>query len=127
MSDPIFNDHEVVQRAPSDYVEMQMQPEAILKAWSLSMFAHEVLNKDGSIKSDKDMSAVTLEKYLAAKECLKRGEAVSKPIIGVGIMDNIEIGIGREIVAASYDLKINSIPVHMRQGQAKDIRKLLKA
>ena len=126
MANPVFNDHEVVKRSPSDYIELQLDPKTVLKAWEVSMFAHEILNKDGSIKSDKEMSAATLEKYMAAKESLKRGEAVAKPIIGVGITDNIEIGIGREIVVASYNLKISTIPVHMRKGQVNEIQKLLK-
>ena len=126
MTDPMFCDHEVVQRTPSDYCEMTLRPEIILKAWSVSIFAHELLNKDGSIKKDNEMTAPTLEKYIHAVEAFKRNEIVSKPIIGVGIMDNIEIGIGREIIAAAKNLSINAIPINVRKAQEKDIRKLLK-
>lgn len=120
-----FYNHEVVQNAPSDYVEGCYTPGQILKAWQTSLFAHELLAKDGTLKAQKDMHESTLEKFINASDAIKRSEALPKPIIGVGIMDNIEIGIGREIIAASLALGIESIPVNMRVAQAEDIVKML--
>jgi hypothetical protein len=121
-----FYDHEVVQNAPHDYVEITLSPQKILSAWTLSMFAHELLNKDGTVKNPDDMNAPTLQKFIEAKTFIKRGEALPKPIIGIGIMDNLEIGIGREIVAAAAHDNIAQIVVNMRKAQSKDIEKLLK-
>lgn len=125
MTEPAFYDHEVVRRSPADYVEMRLSPSALLKAWSLSMFAHEMLANDGTVKPVDCMNTETLEKLLYAQDAMKKGEAVAKPIIGVGIMDNIEIGIGREIVVAAQTMNIPEIPVHARQAQAREITKLM--
>ena len=122
---PAFYNHEIVQQSPDDYVEMILTPVAILDAWSLSMFAHELLNKDGSIKGENSMNEDTLSKYLDALESLKRGEDVAKPVIGIGIMDGIEIGIGREVIAACATLNINEIPFHVRKAQVDDVKKVL--
>lgn len=122
---PAFCNHEIIDKAPLDYVEMQSNPRNILKAWSLSMFAHELLNKDGDIKSQDDLADATLQKYLDVLEKINRGEDIKKPIIGVGIMDGIEIGIGREIIAACATLNIDKIPFYVRKAQSCDVKKLL--
>lgn len=123
---PQFFDHEIVQKSPDDYVELVINPVDLLNAWSLSMFAHELLNKDGTVKSQSDLSDQTLEKYVTAVEMIKRAEPLSKPVIGIGIMDGIEIGIGREIIAACAAMKTPSIPFNVRKAQASDVKKLLK-
>lgn len=122
---PAFYNHEVVQQSPDDYVEMTLSPRVILDAWSLSMFAHELLNKDGSVKAEDGMGEETLSKYLDALEALKRGEDVAKPVIGIGIMDGVEIGIGREIIAACATLSINEMPFHVRKAQADEVKNAL--
>ena len=121
-----FYNHEVVQSAPDDYTEAVYSPAQILKAWQASLFAHELLTPEGNIKDQKSMHNATLEKFISALDSIKHEEDLPKPIIGIGIMDNIEIGIGREIVAAALSQGIESIPVHMRKAQANDIQKLMK-
>ncbi len=121
-----FYDHEVVQKSPDDYVEITLSPTIILNAWSTSMFAHELLNKDGSVKSQNDLKDATLQKFIDANETIKRGENLPKPIIGVGIMDGVEIGIGREIIAAAAKCNIAQIPVCIRKAQADDVKAMLK-
>lgn len=126
MTDIDFYDHEVVQTVPEDYSELILCPNDIIKAWSLSLFAHEMLAPDGSIKNEKDMSGTTLQRYIEVSEAIKRGEKIAKPVIGIGLMDNIEIGIGREVIVACAKMKMDKIPVYVRNAQAQEVRKLLK-
>ena len=123
---PQFYDHEVVQKAPQDYVEITVSPQHILKCWQSSMFACEMLDKKGEIKEQGDMSPDNLKRYLDCLEMIKRSEETPKPILGYGIMDNIEIGVGREIVLAARTLELKEMPVHIRKAQADDIAKILK-
>lgn len=120
-----FHDHEIVQRMPTDYIEITISPDKILRAWRLSLFAHELLNNDGSLKHENQMNGDTLLRYVEISNLIKQGETLPKPVIGIGIMDNLEIGIGREIVAAAAQHHITEIPVHMRKAQAIEIQKLL--
>ncbi len=122
---PTFYDHEIVQQSPDDYAELTLSPRVILDAWALSMFAHELLDRDGAVKDKSDIKNETLERYVAAEESMKRGEGVAKPIIGIGIMDGIEIGIGREIIAAAHVMGVKDIPVHVRQAQADEVKAAL--
>jgi len=123
---PEFYDHEIVKKSIDDYKEMTLSPQSILSAWACSMFAHELLDASQSLKGETEMSEATLQKYINANEHIKRNEPIAKPVIGVGITDGIEIGIGREIVAACKNMQVNLIPVHVRRAQFKDVEKLLK-
>ena len=122
---PQFYDHEVVKKSPQDYVEFTLSPSRILKAWQSSLFAHELLDKDANVKDDKDMAPETYQRYIDATEALKRREAIAKPVIGIGIMDGVEIGIGREIIAACQTMGVDDIPVSVRRAQADDIKSAL--
>ena len=123
--EPRFYDHEIVQKSPDDYVELRVSPRQILKAWSMSLFAHELLGKDGQVKDKADIKDETLQRYVMAEESMKRGEDLAKPIIGIGIMDGIEIGIGREIVAVADVMGVSDIPIHVRKAQADEVRAAL--
>ena len=127
MSAAAFTNHEVVNKSPSDYVEIIVSLAVLVKAWSHSAFAYEMLESGGSIKPDTKMGHDILERYLRAQNALKNGDAVTKPVIGIGIMDNVEIGIGREIAVAAYAIGLDNMPVHVRVQQSKEIEKLLKA
>ena len=123
--EPRFYDHEVVRKSPKDYVEIITSPKAILRAWSLSLFAHELLGKDGQVKDKHDIKDETLKRFVMAEESIKRGEDIAKPVIGIGIMDGIEIGIGREIVAVAQVMGVKEIPVHVRRAQADEVKAAL--
>ena len=121
-----FCDHIVVQKNPEDYTEMVLTPSQIFDAWKSSMFSHELIAKDGTIMGENTLKGASLQKYISAYEALKRDEAVEKPVLGIGLFDGIEIGIGREIIAAAYHLNISDLPIHVRTAQAEEIMALFK-
>jgi hypothetical protein len=123
---PAFIDHEVVRSAPEKYGELSLSPAVILKAWRLSLFAHELLDRQGHVKEEGEMSDTVLSKYLAAKDSFVKGEAIIKPVLGYGMMDTIEIGIGREIIAAASVIGVEIVTVSMRKAQEADIQKALE-
>lgn len=127
MSELIFSNHEVVNTSPEKYIEMSVAPSILIKAWAQSMFSYELLTKDGNLKPQNQLKPHTIEKLAAAKNIFVQGGEIIKPVIGVGIMDNIEIGIGCEIVVAAYDVGITEMPVHARVQQLDEVQKLLKA
>jgi len=120
-----FCNHIVVDKCPDDYIEFVTSPHAIFKAWKLSFFAHELLKSDGSVKVEPELSGDALQKYITASENIKRGDAIEKPVLGIGLFDGIEIGIGREIIAAAYHAQITEIPVCVRKTQIDEIKSFL--
>jgi hypothetical protein len=120
-----FCNHTIIDQNPDDYLEISCSTERVLQAWRESMFAHELMNNDGTVKDESELNGDTLHKYIDAKERLNRGEQLPKPVLGIGIFDGIEIGIGREIIAAAYHGGIKTIPANVRKAQAEEIENLL--
>lgn len=120
-----FCNHTIIDQSPDDYVEIETSPSKIFSVWKLSFFAHELLNQDGGVKAESEITGDTLQKYIDAMESIRRGEDIPKPVLGVGIYDGIEIGIGREVIAAAYHSGVETIPTHVRKGQRDEIENLL--
>lgn len=121
-----FYNHEIINKDPDKYCEILLPPESILSAWSHSLNCYDYLDKAGHIKAEETMDSQSLKKFLSAFDCFKRGEPTAKPVIGIGIMDTVEIGIGAEIIVAATAFKYPLLPVHVRKAQESDLRKILK-
>lgn len=130
MSDPSekpkYANHAVVERSPADYVTLDVAICDVFNAWKLSLFSHELLDREGGLKGEDALAGDALKKYVAARESLHRGEALEKPVLGIGIYDGIEIGIGREVMAAVYNAGHETMPVCIRKSQKDEICALLK-
>jgi len=123
---PNYIDHVVVSRSPDDYVSIEVEIADVFDAWKSSVFSHELLDRTGTIKNEDHLVGDVLKKYVSAKEALARGEALEKPILGVGIYDGVEIGIGREIMVAAYQSGQKSIPVCVRKNQKDEILAIIQ-
>ena len=77
----------------------------------------EWLDKKGRIKAFKDLKPVKQEKRLLIEEALKNGARIERPILGIGLYDNVEIGSGRAAFVTLAAQGFNRIPVHVRKSQ----------
>jgi hypothetical protein len=119
---PLFADNTVVRARPEQYTEILVDTQKVLKSFKASLFAHELLEPDGRIKTDQHLSETRLEKRIVVKERLLSGLSLEKPILGIGVFDNIEIGAGSDILATLALEGIEKIPVHVRVSQLKDFK-----
>lgn len=119
---PEFQNHAIVAQSPQDYDKKTLSPRKILNLWSSSMFAHELLNKDKTIKTVADMTSETKNKFEHAMTHIQSNTPIDIPIIGIGMLDGIEIGVGREIIAACQTLGIETMPVYVRKSQHDEIK-----
>lgn len=92
----------------------------VLKSWKLSVYSYEWLTKDGSIKPLPELSPAEKTKRIAAEKTIAADHPIPKPILGIGIMDNIEIGTGRAELLTLIDQGHTTIPIHIPAGQEAD-------
>lgn len=123
---PTYIDHAVVARTPDDYVSVTVDIASVFEAWKLSIFSHELLDQMGGVKNEDSLGGDVLKKFLTAREAFNRGEPLEKPVLGIGIYDGVEIGIGREIMAAAFQAGEKTIPVCVRKSQKDEILSLVK-
>ena len=120
---PRFLDH---PNATSDvYVSGVLDLAKALPSWRQSLISYKWLGADAQPKKPDELADEQRAQYEDILRILTRGDALPKPIIGLGMFDNVEVGSGAAIVATLAALDVKVIPVHMRVAQEKGLRKFL--
>lgn len=117
---PIFMDNPVAAARAGQYVELLIDAAKVLQDWRASLLAHELVDKNGFVKGDNDITEVRLEKRENVRTRLADGEPIEKPILGIGIFDNVEIGAGSDVLVTLVMEGFATLPVHVRVSQLRD-------
>jgi hypothetical protein len=120
-----FKENAAALAKPDAFVAIEVSVPSVLKSWKASLYSFEWLKPDGSIKSLEELSGPEAAKRLDVESAVKSGEPIEKPILGIGMMDNIEIGSGRAqfLTLAAQGLK--TLPVHIPASNQKDFKAFL--
>lgn len=109
---PIF-DNPGIEGKKDRYETITVDLDKVLNSWKQSLFSFEWLQPDGSIRSREDLPDNEQEKYDHVIQEIKNGNALPQPILGIGMMGNIEIGSRREILLTLYTEGVRTINVHI--------------
>ena len=104
------------------YTELLIDATKVLQDWRQSLFAHELVDTNGFVKGDDDINESRMEKRERVRECLQSGAALEKPVLGIGMFDNVEIGAGSDILATLVMEGITVLPVHVRVSQVDEFK-----
>lgn len=102
------------------YDTVDVNLKAVLESWKISLFSFEWLNPDGSIRAPEQLPPNEAEKYNNVLNDLKNGNALERPVLGIGIMDNIEIGSRRDVLLTLMTQGVENLSVHIPKSNAKD-------
>ena len=94
--------------------------EKILEGWKISLFSFEWMLPDGSIRTPDKLPDAEREKYHAVLASYESGEALERPILGIGIMDNIEIGSRRDVLLSLMSAGVETLSVHIPKSARED-------
>jgi hypothetical protein len=122
---PKFVDNPVVKSRRDNYIDIDVNVEKVLKSWRISLFSFEWLGPEGRIKSADELPEAEKPKRAEVERRLKAGEALEKPILGIGMLDNIEIGSGRAVFLTLAAQGAKTVPVHIprsNEGEFKPFR-----
>tara|TARA_B100000949_G_C13903250_1_gene293695 strand:+ start:116 stop:505 length:390 start_codon:yes stop_codon:yes gene_type:complete len=117
-----FKTNKVVENRRDHYLDVSVKADAILKSWKQSLFSHEWLTKEGMIKDMKELPDNEQEKRQRVEQSLKDGEEISKPVLGIGLLENVEIGTGKAefLTLAAHGIK--TIEVHIPKSDEDDFK-----
>ena len=107
------------------YTVIRIDTAKTLKSWQSSLFSFEWLMPDGAIRSLDDLPLRERDRRIEAEKALKGGSPLERPILGIGIMDNVEIGAGRAVFLTLAAQGHKSIDVHIPASNHDDFRKFL--
>lgn len=120
-----FIDNKAAQARPDQYICITVDAQAALKSWKNSIYSFEWLNEDGTIKSFEQLSASEADKRRAVEDTLSKKGMLEKPVLGIGIQDNIEIGSGRATLLTLIDKGVETIEVHIPKSCESDFKAFL--
>lgn len=115
-----FIDNPVIRGREDRYTEIKIKCALVIESWRTSLFSYEWLRPDGGIKSLDELSATEQPKRASVETALAAGAALEKPVLGIGILDNVEIGSGRAVFLTLAAHGIEEIPVHVPKSHEKD-------
>jgi len=111
--------------AKSGFVAITIDCAKVLKSWKESVYSYEWLDQSGAIKPKAALKPAEQDKRNNAEQAIALNKPIPKPILGIGVMDNIEIGTGRAELLTLIDQGHTTLPVHVPKGQEKDFTPFL--
>jgi hypothetical protein len=124
---PPFIDNPALSGRQDKFTAVTVATMPVLSSWKDSLFSHEWLNPDGSIRSKKELSAKVQEKFDETLTRIKGGNPLERPVLGIGIMDNIEIGSGKDLFLTLAASGIEIVPVHIPKSHLDYFRVFIRA
>ena len=125
MSDNIqirYTDNQAIAGRPDAYIDVLVDVSRILQSWRMSLFSHEWLLPDGRIKDLKELPASEQIKRQAVELAIANGKDITKPVLGIGLLENVEIGTGKAEFLTVAALGQTKIPVHIPKSNESDFK-----
>lgn len=124
--DILFIDNLAIKGREDQFMTMDVDMQKILQSWKDSLFSFEWMDNNGKIKDFSDLPPKEQVKRQEVEELLGDGQRLSRPVLGLGLNDNIEIGSGRAVLLTLAHKGQTHISVHIPKSSLEDIQSLLK-
>ncbi len=121
-----FTDSKSIGGREDRYEVVRVDPKAVIKSWRDSLFSFEWLNQDGSIRSLDELPMHERDKRLKVEKHLASGHSLERPVLGIGVMDNVEIGAGRDIFLTLAARGASEIEVHIPKSSASEFKSFIR-
>lgn len=120
-----FTDNPAIRDRRDHYLDVTVDTAKVLKSWQSSLYAFEWMLPDGRMKSRDELSETEQTKYDAALEKIQSGQKLEKPVLGIGLIENIEIGSGRALFLLLAAAGIANIPAHIPKSNEDEFKQFL--
>ncbi len=121
-----FTDSKSIGGREDRYEVIRVDPKAVIKSWRDSLFSFEWLNQDGSIRSLDELPMHERDKRLKVEKHLSSGHSLERPVLGIGVMDNVEIGAGRDVFLTLAARGAQEIEVHIPKSAGDEFKSFLR-
>lgn len=120
-----FCDNPVIQGRESSYETIDIITDKVLESWRESLFSYEWMHSGGALKTIEELSARDREKRRSIEEKIKENQEIERPILGIGLAENIEIGSGKAVFLTLAALGYNRISVHIPGAHRQEFEAFL--
>ena len=117
-----FVDNPAIKDKESAYTTLTVDVLKVIKSWQASLFSFEWLRPDGSLKNIEELPENEQEKRRQVQNTLDNNRPIEKPVLGIGMLENVEIGCGRAILLTLAANGIQQLPVHVPNSHKEDFK-----
>ncbi len=121
-----FIDNPAIKGREDKFLSHDVAVSLVIASWRESLFAHEWLKSDGSLKNLSELNESNRQKRLDVEAAFKEGRPLVKPVLGLGITDSVEIGSGKDVLLTLACLAQDTVSVHIPKSHAEDFKLFLR-
>jgi hypothetical protein len=115
-----FADNHIIRGREEKYQTINIKVDSVLDSWRMSLFSYEWILPDGRIRDLTELSDNERAKRASVEKDLQQGTKLEKPILGIGLLENIEIGSGRAVFLTLAAHGCKTMPVHIPKSSIKE-------
>ncbi len=120
-----FIDNTAIKGREEKFVTLTVNSAKTLKSWKSSLFSFEWLTPDGTVRSPAELGSTEQEKFHAVTALYQKGDVIERPLLGIGVLDNIEIGSRRDVFLTLCAYDVPEISVHVLKQDEKEFNNYL--
>ena len=118
-------DNTAIKGRSENYKTVMVNTKKVLKSWRDSLFAYEWMTSDGDLKSKEALPEKERTKRENVEKNIHAQEPLERPVLGIGMMDNIEIGAGKAVFLTLASQGHKQIQVHVPKSQIDEFEKFI--
>lgn len=120
-----LTDNSAIKGRADHYDVVDVDVEKILKSWRDSLFAYEWMTPDGDLKSLQDLPDSQQEQRQSVEAQIQAGDKINRPVLGIGLMENVEIGAGKAEFLTLSAHGYNQVSVHIPKSNREEFEKFI--
>ncbi|MBL8637773.1 MAG: hypothetical protein JNN09_04680 [Alphaproteobacteria bacterium] len=121
-----FTDNPSIKGRERQFITVTVDLAPIVASWRESLFAYEWFTPEGQIRTLAQMSEPVRQKRENVEKNIASNVPLARPVLGIGILDTIEIGAGREVLLTLATHGIETISVHIPESHFEEFRPLIR-
>lgn len=102
-----------LQGREADYKGIVVSVPRVLSSWRHSLFAFEWLDPKGALKTKDSLPEAEREKRNSVEKAIEEGAPLECPVLGIGLLDTVEIGAGRAVFLTLAAHGFTEVEVHV--------------
>ena len=118
-------DNPTLKDRADKFTLMEVDLGKIVKDWKKSLYSFEWLLPDGTVRPPEKLTTDYRHQYNNVEQVFQLNGALERPILGLGMMDNVEIGSRKEVLLTLARLGVETMDVHVPKSCADDFKKFM--
>ncbi len=111
--------------AGAGFMTVHVDIARVVQGYRASLFSFEWLTPQGDVKQIYELAPNFADQRHAVEEAINSGGMLYQPILGIGLLGNIEIGAGRDVLLTLAAHGLPYIPVHIPVTMEKEFKKMI--